>query len=505
MADRSLFASLKRIKHQLGATIQWRAICSRSSPLARCASGKDDLRSDILKLKFPRGNATSLLQNHLDQGHKLSLSELRRITRELLKYKRYHDALQILTWIETQNSFRMSPADHAVKVDLIIKVHGLREAEDYFTRLTETASRKASCLPLLQCYVKERDTEKAELLMVKLNELGLIVSPHAFNEMMKLYMATSQGKKVSLVIQQMKWNNIPRNVLSYNLWMVACGEVSGVSSAEMVYKEIANDKTVQVGWSTLSTLANVYIKAGLFDKAILVLKNAENKLSTCNRLGYFFLVTQYASLNNKEGVMRLWEGSKAVGGRITCANYMCVLSCMVKLGDLVEAERIFVEWESSCQSYDIRVSNILLGAYVRSGMIDKAESLHLRTLERGGRPNYKTWEILTEGRVKSQNMEKAIKAMKKGFAMLKHCDWRPSHDILMAMVDHFEEHGNLEDANWFIRLIHRFGLASLPSYKSLLRMHLCARRPASDILKMMEKDKIEIDDETSALVQALNV
>ena len=330
--------------------------------------------------------------------------------------------VQILTWMETRDGVRMSPADCAVKLDLIIKVCGLREGEEYFMRLAGSASKKAACFPLLHGYVKERDTEKAEALMVKLSGMGLIVTTHPFNEMMKLYMATSQCEKVPLVIQQMKRNNVPRNVLSYNLWMSACGEVSEVASAEMVYKEMVSDNNVQVGWSSLSTLANVYINAGLADKAILVLKNAENKLSTCNRLGYFFLITMYASLNNKEGVLRLWEGSKAVGGRITCANYMCVMSCLVKLGDLVEAERIFMEWESSCGTYDIRVSNVLLGAYMRNGMTERAESLHLHTLERGGCPNYKTWEILMEGWVKSQNMDKAINAMKKGFAMLKHCD-----------------------------------------------------------------------------------
>jgi pentatricopeptide repeat protein len=69
----------------------------------------------------------------------------------------------------------------------------------------------------------------------------------------------------------MKQNNVPRNVLSYNIWISACGEVSGIASAEMVYKEMVNDKNVQVGWSTLSTLANVHKKAGLVDKATLVL------------------------------------------------------------------------------------------------------------------------------------------------------------------------------------------------------------------------------------------
>lgn len=411
--------------------------------------------------------------------------------------------IQILTWMETQNSFQMSAADHAIILELITKVRSLTEAEVYFARIRNSASQKAACLPLLRGYVKERAVDKAEALMERLSGLGLIVSPHPFNEMMKLYMATSEYNKVNLVIMQMKQNKIPRNVLSYNLWMNASAETSGISLVEMVYQEMLSDKSVEAGWSSLCTLANTYIKAGLVRKAHLALKHAEKKLSICNRLGYFFLITLYVSLNDKKAVLRLWEANKAVGGRIPCANYMCVLSCLVKLGDLIEAKRIFIEWESNCQNYDIRVSNVLLGAYMRNGLIKEAEMLHLHTLERGGHPNYKTWEILMEGWANSKNMDKAIDALKKGLPMLKHCDWRPSHGVLLAITEHFENHGNLGDASRYLKVIHHSGLASLPLYKSLLKMHLSAQKPPFDILEMMEKDKIEMDDETSRLVQAL--
>lgn len=320
--------------------------------------------------------------------------------------------------METGNNLRMSPADYSLRLELTIKMHGLLKAEEYFNQLPNIASQKASSLPLLHGYVKERNTEKAEAFMVKLKELGLVIDPHLYNEMMKLYMATSQNEKVPLVIKDMNQNHITKNVLSYNLWMNACSELYGVGSVELVYKEMQTDMNVQVGWSTLSTMAKVYIQAGVVDKAFAAMKDAEKKLSLCNRLGYFFLITLYTSLNNKDGALRLWRASKAVTGRPTCANYMCLLLCLVKLGDIEEAEKIFNEWEFDCRNYDIRVSNVLLGAYVRNGLLEKAESLHMRTLERGGNPNYKTWEILMEGWVRSQNMDRVIDFLEKDFALL---------------------------------------------------------------------------------------
>ncbi|KAM7518529.1 hypothetical protein LguiB_017491 [Lonicera macranthoides] len=495
MAIRSLLLNPKSINSVCNAS-SFRQISSTTFPF----STADDLRARLLKLIFPRRSATTVLQSWVDEGRKVSVLELRRISKKLMNYRRYKHALE-MTWMETQNRFQISAVDYAIRLELIIKTQTTSEAEEYFANIPTTSLQKAAYLPLLHTYVKERATEKAEALMLKMSNLGFTVSPHPYNEMMKLYMATSQFEKVLSVITQMKQNKIPKNVLSYNLWMGACYEVSGMAQTERVYKEMVNDRCIEVGWSSLSTLANIYVKSGLFNKATLALKSAENKLSTRNRLGYLFLITLYTSLNNKREVLRLWESCKRAEGTITCANYMCILLCLVKLGDIEAAEKIFVEWESQCRKYDIRVSNILLGAYTRNGLMEKAEVLHMRTLERGGHPNYKTWEILMEGWVKTQNMDRAINAMKIGFGMLKHCDWRPSPSIVAAIAAHFEKSGDFEEMRRYVKVIRRLGLASLSEYKSLLRMYIDNQRPIHDIIKMMQKDEIDMDDETSALVQ----
>ncbi|XP_022961835.1 pentatricopeptide repeat-containing protein At5g27460 isoform X2 [Cucurbita moschata] len=373
----------------------WRPISSHTSPVdssdiisavspKTLQKGGDNgnFKQDFMKLKQPRSSVTTVLQSGNSEAQRTSITKLRRVVKKLCKPKRFERALEVLMLMETQNKIRMSPADHALRLELTIKVHGLLKAEEHFNQLPNIASQKASSLLLLHGYVKEKNTEKAEAFMAKLKGLGLVVDPHLYNEMMKL-------------------------------------ELYGFRSVELVYEEMLSDKNVQVGWSTLSTLAKVYTQAGLVHKAFAALKAAEKKLSSGNRLGYFFLITLYATLNDKEGVLRVWTASKAVSDRPTCANYMCILLCLVKLGDLNEAEKIFKEWELDCRNYDIRVSNVLLGAYVRNGLLEKAESLHMHTLERGGTPNYKTWEILMEGCVRSQNLDRGINFLENNFAGLK--------------------------------------------------------------------------------------
>ena len=106
-----------------------------------------------------------------------------------------------------------------------------------------------------------------------------------------------------------------------------------------------------------------------------------------------------------------------------------------------------------------------------------------------------------EGWVRSQNMDKAVNAMKKGFSVLKHCDWRPSPSIVVAIAEFFEKSENIEEAKRYLKVVRRLGLASLPVYKSLLRTHASAQQPTQEIFEMMKEDEIDLDDETSALLQ----
>ncbi|KAI3685244.1 hypothetical protein L6452_34482 [Arctium lappa] len=463
-------------------------------------SNNIDLVTQLLFLKHPRRSATSVLQNWDSKGQKVSIYDLRHISKQLVRRGRYKHALEVMKWMEDQEHFKISEADHALRLQLIIKLNPLKEAEDYFAQIPTIASQKASYLHLLNSYVTEKATEKAESLMLKMNTFNANITPHPFNSMMKLYIATSKFELVLSIISQMKQNRIPRNVLSYNLWMSACNEVYGVEHVEKIHEEMVNDTHVKVGWSSLCTLANIYMKSGLIEKATLALRNAEDKLSVNNRFGYFFLITNYASLRNKAGVLRLWESCKRVDGKLTCANYMCMVLSLVKIGDVKEAEKVFVEWESRCRRYDVRVSNILLGAYVRDGLMEKAEKFHVRTLEKGGCPNYKTWEILVEGYVRSQKMEKAIVAMKEMFKMLKHCDWRPSRAMIESILGYFEVNGKLEDAKRYLTVLREFNLASLNVYRTLIRMHVARKEPTDEILEMMEDDKIDMDGETTNLV-----
>ena len=70
--------------------------------------------------------------------------------------------------MDSRKEIKLLPLDHAARLDLIAKVHGTSQAEEYYNKLTNSASREAASFPLLHCYVADRNVQKAESFMANL-------------------------------------------------------------------------------------------------------------------------------------------------------------------------------------------------------------------------------------------------------------------------------------------------------------------------------------------------
>lgn len=69
---------------------------SSCSPLeSSSTTTNNDLWTRIVGLVFPRRSATMVLQKWVDEGNRVSGSELRGISKQLVKFKRYKHALEV--------------------------------------------------------------------------------------------------------------------------------------------------------------------------------------------------------------------------------------------------------------------------------------------------------------------------------------------------------------------------------------------------------------------------
>ncbi|KAL6975394.1 hypothetical protein U1Q18_024190 [Sarracenia purpurea var. burkii] len=407
-------------------------------------SPKNNLYSQISPLGNPNLSMVPVLDQWVQEGSKVREFELRRIIRDLRSRKRYSHALEISEWMSRKGLCPFSPGDRAVQLDLIGRVRGLKSAESYFHALNEQEKIDKTYGALLNCYVREGLVDKSISHMQKMEEMGFASSTLNYNDLMCLYMRTNQLEKIPDVLSFMKKNGIPPDIFSYRICLNSYGARSDLDNMEKLLKEMETQSHIPMDWTTYSTVANLYIKAGLKEKALISLKKLEEKLCK-DSLGYNHLISHLASLGNKNEVRRVWGVQKVACKKQVNRDYITMLGSLVKLGELEEAKALLKEWESSCHSYDFRVPNVLLIGYCQKGLIEKAEELLFDIIEKGKTPIPNSWAIIAAAYLEKQNIEKTFECMKNALAVKgENPGWRPKPLLVLSVLNWLRDQGEVE-------------------------------------------------------------
>ncbi|GLJ39989.1 hypothetical protein SUGI_0818210 [Cryptomeria japonica] len=445
----------------------------------------------------------SALDKWLNDGKKLKERDLQSLVRGFRNSHNYKKALEVSQWMQNHPKFVFTPGDYCIMLDLIERVYGIDRAEKCFQDLPEISKNEITYCALLDCYAKAGLTEKAEHWMEKMQELGFTTTVRPYNTLMKCYLVSDQMEKILSTIKHLKKIDVQLNSFSYRLWINACASMSKIDDAEKIVDEIKSTND-SVDWTVYTAVGDMYIKSGLPDKAKSALKEAEKKIGKGDRRAYDYLITMNASLDDKEEVYRLWNILKTSFDKLYNTDYISVLSSLAKSGDIEGVEKIFKEWETSCSSYDFRVSNILLAAYVRGGMLEKAESFHSRIAKERGEPICKTWEILAQGYLNSKQMDKAVTTMLNALRRVRSSGWKPRSENVIGILKYLEEQGNVEIADEVLKLLRDIPYVTTEIYNLLLSTHAKAGKDADEIFEQMVIDKVSTDKETDRLRKVIN-
>ncbi|KAK2639093.1 hypothetical protein Ddye_026888 [Dipteronia dyeriana] len=401
----------------------------------------------------PLGMGTTLvpvLDKWVQEGNQLKELELQRIVRVLRSHKRYSQALQVSEWMRNSDDLQFSVGDRAVQLNLIGRVRGLEAAESYFNSLSDEDKIDKIYGALLNCYVREGLVDKSVSHMQKMKEMGFAGALN-YNDLMCLYKSSGQLEKVPEVLSDMKKNGISPDSFSYRICMKAYAARSDISSMESILQEMESQPNITMDWISCSAVANIYIKAGLKEKALIYLKKCEEKISK-DPVGYDHLISHYASLGNKDEMMRLWGLQKTECKKHTNRDYITMMGSLVKIGELEETEKLLMEWESSCHCFDFRVPNVLLIGYCQKGMIENAEELLRDIVKRGKTPVPSSWSIIAAAYLDKHNMEKAFECMKEALAVqAENKFWRPKPSLISSILDWVRDNRNADEVEAFVR------------------------------------------------------
>ncbi|WCJ29194.1 Pentatricopeptide repeat (PPR) superfamily protein [Euphorbia peplus] len=488
---------LRSIRAAAGRHFSVEAATEKAIQSKSTGGGSDTLGRRLFSLVYSKRSAVGTIVKWKTEGHNVQKYQLNRIVRELRKLKRYKHALEVCEWMTQQKDMKLLPGDYAVHLDLISKVRGLASAEKFFEDLPDQMRSWQVCTSLLHTYSMNKLLEKAEALMEKMAECSLLKSPLPYNHMLSLYVDQEQLDKVPGIIEELKKKTSP-DVVTFNLWLRVCSLQNDVKTAEEVLKELRKSK-VEPDWITFSTLTNLYIKNQLLEKAASSLKEMEKRASRKNRIAYSSLLSLHTNAGDTASVERIWKKMKLLFRKMSDAEYTCMIASLVKLGEIEKAENLYTEWEKVSGSGNHQVPNILLAAYINNNRIEEAEIFHDRMVEKGIRPAYTTWELLTWGHLKEKDMEKVLDYLKKAIASVER--WNPDKKLVGTIFKNLEENGDVEKAEGFLVMLRDAGVLSTEIYNSLLRTYEKAGKMPLIVAERMKKDDVKLDKETHRLIK----
>ncbi|KAF5786098.1 putative tetratricopeptide-like helical domain superfamily [Helianthus annuus] len=416
---------------------------------------------------FHEPSIVPVLDQWVGEGRPLDRPDLHKILKQFRKFGRYNHALQICQWMDDKSYLDNSQKDDPVRLDLISKVHGIRQAEEYFNKIPDTSRVWQLYGALLNCYAEARLLNKAEATMQKMRDLGYTKSL-AYNVMMGLYSATNKYQKLDLLIEEMDQKGIQIDKFTYCIRLNAYAKASEIQKMEMLLLRMEADPEVRMEWHAYTTVANGYLKAGDTKKALTCLKKSEYLIKPSQRKSaYENLLTLYASASRKDDVYRVWNLYKNLG-RLYNHGYLCFMSSLAKLDCIEDVEKVYQEWEVRYKRFDLQVPNLLVTVYCKKGLLEKAEATIQALTESGNEPNASTWSRLALGYVRNDEMDKAVEAMRKA-VLSGFPRWTVDTATLSACLDYLNREGRLDEGEEMIKLLKEKGHLSEEVYKSVVK------------------------------------
>ncbi|RWR72150.1 pentatricopeptide repeat-containing protein, mitochondrial [Cinnamomum micranthum f. kanehirae] len=479
------------------------------SGTVRSFSSKKLSRMSLYSIISPIGNPkisiVPELDSWVDTGKSVRVHELIHIIRDLRKRRRFSQALEVSEWMSNRGICELSTGDHAIRLDLIGKVRGLDSAESYFNSLNEEERTDKIYSALLNCYVRERLSEKSVSHMQKMKEMGFVSTSLPYNNLMSLYTVVGQHEKVPDLLNEMKENGILPNNFSYRVCINSYGSRSDIEGMEKVLKEMTQQHFILMDWNTYAVVANFYIKAGHAEKAVAALKKAEDiLLEMPDGVGFNHIVSLYGNLGNKSEVLRLKEVQRSVCERLMNRDYIAILGALTKLGELEESRLLLQEWEFSGNGYDFRVPNTILIGYCQKGLVEEAELLLEEIVKKGKTPIPNSFGILAAGYMDKGEMGKAVDYMMRALSVFPGNEgWNPNPKVVTSILNWLGQEGDIKQVESFVGFLSAVVPINREMYLALIKANLRGGKEVDGLLKSMEADKLEVDEETKKMLENL--
>lgn len=346
-----------------------------------------------------------------------------------------------MEWMELRK-YEFKARDYGVRLNLIVQVNGMAAAESYFNSLSPTAG--------------------------------------AFNHLMSLYMKSGHLEKVLILAKEMEERKIQPDKITYSIMMNAYARLNDIMGVERVFEEKKRYDLESCNWISYRTLASIYIKAGstYHDKAKLALENVEKEMDSQDPKAYRSLITLYASLSDLDQVRRIWKLLKsnvAPKKSDSTSSYLFMVQALGSLGEIEEMTKFYKEWESECSSYDIRLVNAAIHAYLKHNMVEEAEKVLEVAMSRSTKPFFSALDKFMNFYLDKNEIKRALKMMEMATSNDHKRKWQPGF-FVDKFLAYFKKEGDAERAKEFHKMMKGINCVDSRVNEALLEVYKAPRR-----------------------------
>ncbi|WVZ59689.1 hypothetical protein U9M48_009799 [Paspalum notatum var. saurae] len=457
--------------------------------------------------RLPPGGAAAVMdecvcksKRSVRYGCSISEDQIVAYVRKFRKHKKHARALELLDWMEARGA-KLRRGHHALRLGLVSKVHGIQAAEEYFWNLPDIFKSIETYSCLLNCYSEHRMADKGLELYEKMNAMGYVPNTLIYNNLISLYQKAGQLEKIPSTFEEMQGSGISADKFTYFALIESYLAMNDLEAAEKVLEEL--QKVAPVHWSLYTLMAKHYIKLELFGKAEVALKKAEEVMDKADLRCWHFLLTLYARSGNSTGVRRIWESLKSTFKKCLNRSYLVMLRALSMVDDFETLQRIFQEWQSSHESYDMRVSNFMIKAFLDKGMIDEAEAIRQSAMSRGHCNEY-TFYIFTEFHLGKSNVNAALEILTDAKKMVTASNWVPSKELMSRFLKHYEESKDVDGVESLCECLRKLECLDADAYMTLMRSYIAAGRTNPSIAHRIADDGIHIEPEMAKLLKSVS-
>ncbi|KAE8038442.1 hypothetical protein FH972_010953 [Carpinus fangiana] len=450
--------------------------------------GKDSDKENDLGLckaimDAPSHSVASVLNKWAEEGNDLDQLRVSRIIISLRRRRMYGKALQFSEWLDATKTIDLTEQHHASRLDLIVKMQGIRRAERYIEDIPKSFRGELVHGALLAGFVHVRDMRKAEALFKKMRDLEFPITVYACNQMITLYKKLDK-KRVANILLLMEKENVKPSLLTYRLLIDIKGASNDIVGMEQLF-ETMKAEGVLPDINVLATMARHYISGGLKDKALTVLKEIEEGELKQGIDARRALLLLYASLGHSDNVAMIWKECELDPSLSECS---AGIQAWGKLGKVENAEAIFEMMLQKWKKLSSRHYSVLLEVYVNHKLVTKGKDLVKQMGDCGCWIGPFTWDALVRLYLASGDVEKADSILHKA---AQQNQARPLFNTCMVIMEQYAERGDIHNTEkWFHRMKQLGYTSRLKPFDILIQAYINAKSPAYGFLERMKAEKL---------------